>query len=122
MPWLDEDGKESKEVRLAVWTFLLAFVLFLTVHFILFYPRISHSWDGFDLSTDTSVSIDTGTRETITDTVIIEPGYDISVTDSEDEVIELEVITVNPDTGGPVQIEGFDYETGTFIELEMAIK
>ena len=59
---------------------------------------------------------------TFTDNVIIEPGYDISVTDSEDEVIELEVITINPDTGGPVQIEGFDYETGTFIELEMAIK
>ena len=81
-----------------------------------------HGWDGIDLSTDTDISIDTGTRETITDTVIIEPGYDISVTDSEDEVIELEVITINPDTGGPVQIEGFDYETGTFIELEMAIK
>ena len=119
-----DDGLKEIErgFTIAGWSILLVITIYITIHFIVAFPKLVHGWDGIDLSTDTDISIDTGTRETITDTVIIEPGYDISVTDSEDEVIELEVISINPDTGGPVQIEGFDYETGTFIELEMAIK
>ena len=84
------------------------------------YPKLVHAWDGIDLSTDTDISIDTGTRETITDTVIIEPNYDIPITDAENETVEMTVITVMPTPAGIDQIEVYDSETNESMELEMS--
>ena len=115
---LELTEQNAQLLNKCAWVVFAFTVIYFGAHI---YVAKVNGWDGIDLSTDTDISIDTGTRSTIPDTVIVEPGYDISVTDSENETIELEVITVNPDTGGPVQIETFDYETGAYIELEMGI-
>ena len=115
--------ENNKTLDFYAWIVLLLSVLYFGGHFMV---ATANGWDGliFDYgnSGDTDISIDTGTRETISDTVIIEPGYDIAVTDSENETIELEVITVNPDTGGPVQIEAYDSETNEYYDLEMNLR
>ncbi len=123
MNWID-----SKGARMSAWTLLLVMVIYISVHFILAYPKLVHGWDGYieynmntsgeDIAPD--ISIDTGTRETITDTVIIEPGYDIPVTDSEGNTIEMEIINVMPTPAGIDQIEVFDYETNESMDLEMS--
>ena len=127
MKLFDEDGKESKEVTIAVYLLQLIFVVFILVHVILALPKIVHGWDGvIDYNMSTSgedlapdISIDTGTRETITDTVIIEPGYDIPITDSGGNTIEMEIINVMPTPAGIDQIEVFDYEANESMELDM---
>ena len=121
MDWVDKmlSGKESRNVKLTVRMFLLVFLLFLLVHMIVAFPKIVHAWDGIDLSTDTDISISNGTRETITDTTIIEPGYDVSVTNSEDITFEMEIVNVMPTPAGIDQIEGHNYETNESVELEM---
>lgn len=115
MNWID-----SKGARMSAWTLLLVMVIYVGVHFILAYPKLVHGWDGIDLSTDTDISIDTGTRETITDTVIIEPGYDVPITDAEGNTIEMEIINVMPTPAGIDQIEVYDSETNESMELEMS--
>lgn len=123
MNWID-----SKGARMSAWTLLLVMIVYITVHFILAYPRLVHGWDGYieynmstsgeDLSPD--ISIDTGTRETITDTVIIEPGYDVPITDSEGSTTDMEIISIMPTPAGIDQIEVFDYETNESMDLEMS--
>lgn len=115
MNWID-----SKGARMSAWALLLVVVIYISIHFILAYPKLVHGWDGSDLSTDTDIFIDTGTRETITDTVIIEPNYDIPVTDAEGNTVEMTVITVTPTPAGIDQIEVYDSETNESIELEMS--
>ena len=121
MDWIDKmlSNKESRNVKLTVRTFLLVFLLFLLIHMIVAFPKIVHAWDGTDLSTDTDVSIGNGTRETITDTTIIDPGYDVPVTDSEDITFEMEITNFMPTPAGIDQIEGHNYETNESVELEM---
>jgi hypothetical protein len=121
MDWIDRmlSNKESRNVKLTVRMFLLVFLLFLLVHMIIAFPKIVHAWDGTDLSTDTDVSIGNGTRETVTDTTIIEPGYDVPVTDSENITIQMEIVKVMPTPAGIDQIEVFDYEANESKELEM---
>ena len=118
--WPCTDKEEPKIVLTTVKIFLLFFCVFILVQLIIGYPKIVHAWDGSDLSTDTDVSIDTGTRETITDTVIIEPGYDVPITDSEGDTVEMTVITVMPTPAGIDQIEVYDSETNESMELEMS--
>jgi len=115
MNWIDNKG-----TRMSAWTLLLVMVIYVGVHFILAYPKLVHGWDGIDLSTDTDISIDTGTRETITDTVIIEPGYDVPITDAEGNTIEMEIINVMPTPAGIDQIEVYDSQANETIELEMS--
>lgn len=124
MNWIDKmlSSKESRNVKLSLYTFFLFFLLFLLVHLIVAYPKIVHAWDGTDLSTDTDVSISNGTRETVTDTTIIEPGYDVPVTDSEDTTIDMEVTSVISTPAGLDQIEGHNYETNESVELEMDMR
>ena len=96
MNWIDKmlSSKESRNVKLSLYTFLLVFLLFLLVHLIVAYPKIVHAWDGTDLSTDTDISIGNGTRETITDTTIIEPGYDVPVSDSNGDTSEMSKLLI----------------------------
>ena len=115
MNWIDGKG-----AKMGAWALLLVFVIYIGIHFILAYPKLVHGWDGVELSTDTDISIDTGTRETITDTVIIEPNYDIPITNAEDETVEMTVITVMPTPAGIDQIEVYDSEANESIELEMS--
>ena len=124
MDWIDKmlSGDESRNVKLSVYTFLLAVCIFILVHLIIAYPKIVHAWDGTDLSTDTDVSIGNGTRETITDTTVVEPGYDVPVTDSEDTTIDMEVTSVISTPAGLDQIEGHNYETNESVELEMDMR
>ena len=122
MKLLDKDGKESREVRLTAWTFLLVIVLFILVHVIVAFPRIAHAWDGADLSTDTDISIDVGTRETITDTIIIEPGYDVPVTDSNGDISDVEIISTIETPAGITQIETYNYDAGEYADIEMSNK
>jgi len=110
----------EKNLETFAWGVLLLTVLYIGGHFILAFPKIANGWDGLDLSTDTDISIDTGTRESITDTIIIEPGYDIPITDSEGDTIEMEIINVMPTPAGIDQIEVFDYETNESMELDMS--
>ena len=123
MNWID-----SKGARMSAWTLLLVMIVYISVHFILAYPRLVHGWDGYieynmstsgeDLSPD--ISIDIGTRETITDTVIIEPGYDVPITDSEGSTTDMEIISIMPTPADIDQIEVFDYETNESMDLEMS--
>ena len=115
MNWID-----SKEAEMTAWALLLVFVIYIGIHFILAYPKLVHGWDGIDLSTDTDISIDTGTKETIADTVIIEPNYNIPVTDAEGETVEMTITTVTPTPAGIDQIEVYDSETNESVELEMS--
>ena len=124
MNWIDKmlSSKESRNVKLSLYTFFLFFLLFLLVHLIVAYPKIVHAWDGTDLSTDTDVSIGNGTKETITDTVIIEPGYDIPVTDSNGDTSDVEVTSIIETPAGITQIEVHDYDTGEWRDIEMSNK
>lgn len=130
MKLLDKDGKESKEVRLAIWTFLLIVVLFITVHFIIAYPKLVHAWDGAveynmdtsgeDLTPDVDISVDTGTRQTIESLRQITPGMNLELHDWEtNETKEVEIIKIDPATGGPVQMEVYDYDTGNHLDLRL---
>ena len=119
MNWID-----GRNARMSAWIVLLLSVLYFGGHFLV---AIANGWDGvIDYNMSTSgediapdISIDTGTRETITDTVIIEPGYDIPVTDSGGNTIEMEIINVMPTPAGVDQIEVFNYETNESMELDM---
>ena len=112
----------EKELNIYAWVVLLLSVLYFGGHFILALPTIANGWDGVELSTDSDISIDIGTRETITDTVIIEPGYDVPVTDSEDITIEMEIINIMPTPADIDQIEVYDYATGDYLDLSLDSK
>jgi hypothetical protein len=120
--WPCTDKEEPKIVLTTVKIFLLFFCVFILVQLIIGYPKIVHAWDGVDLSTDSDISIDTGTRETITDTVIIEPGYDIPVTDSNGDTSDVEVTSIIETPAGITQIEVHDYDTGEWRDVEMSNK
>lgn len=120
--WPCTDKEEPKIVLTTVKIFLLFFCVFILVQLIIGYPKIVHAWDGSDLSTDTDVSIDTGTRETITDTIIIEPGYDVPVTDSNGDTSDGEIISIMETPAGITQIEIHDYETNESVDVEMSIR
>ncbi len=114
MNWID--SKCSK----IIWrTILIIAVLYFGQHFL---TSTANAWDGVELSTDSDIFIDTGTRETITDTVIIEPGYDVPVTDSEDITIEMEIINIMPTPADIDQIEVYDYATGDYLDLSLDSK
>ncbi len=112
----------EKELDTYAWIVLLLSVLYFGGHFILALPTLASGWDGVDLGTDSDISIDIGTRETITDTVIIEPGYDVPVTNSEDITIEMEIINIMPTPADIDQIEVYDYATGDYLDLSLDSK
>ncbi|MDC3375215.1 hypothetical protein OAW27_00050 [bacterium] len=109
----------EKTLDTFAWVVLLLSVLYFGGHFII---ATANAWDGVDLSTDSDISIDTGTRETITDTVIIEPGYDIPVTDSNGDTYDGEIISIMETPAGITQIEIHDYETNESVDVEMSIR
>ena len=109
----------EKKLDACALVILLLSVLYFGGHFIV---ATANGWDGVDLSTDSDISIDTGTRETITDTVIIEPGYDVPVTNSEDITIEMEIINIMPTPADIDQIEVYDYATGDYLDLSLDSK
>jgi hypothetical protein len=113
----------EKELNTYAWVVLLLSVLYFGGHFILALPTLASGWDGVDLSTDSDVSIDTGTRETIESTDLLAPATDIEIFDyTANESTDVEVQYIYPDTGGPVQVEVYDYATGEYSVLEMEIK
>ena len=120
----------EKRLDTAAWIVLLLTVVYLMFHLIIAFPKIANGWDGIiDYGMSTSgndiapdIEIGTGTRETVEDTGLLIPGGEIQVTDSEGTVHDLEVIVVNPDTGGPVQIEAYDSETNEYYDLEMNLQ
>tara|TARA_B110000467_G_C18177140_1_gene398473 strand:+ start:466 stop:852 length:387 start_codon:yes stop_codon:yes gene_type:complete len=121
--WPCTDKEEPKIVLTTVKIFLLFFCVFILVQLIIGYPKIVHAWDGVDLSTDSDISIDTGTRETIESTDLLAPATDIEIFDyNANESTDVEVQYIYPDTGGPVQVEVYDYATGEYSVLEMEIK
>ena len=109
----------EKTLDTFAWVVLLVSVLYFGGHFII---ATANAWDGVDLSTDSDISIDTGTRETITDTVIIEPGYDVPVTDSNGDTSDVEVTSIIETPAGITQIEVHDYDTGEWRDVEMSNK
>ena len=120
----DDDGLKELErsFTIAGWSILLIITVYITVHFIIAFPKIAHGWDGIDLSTDTDISIETGTRSTIPDTVIVEPMQEIDVHDWEaNESRSVTIINIDPPTEGPVQMEVQDYDTGDYIDLSLDI-
>ena len=120
----DDDGLKELErsFTIAGWLILLIITVYIAVHFIIAFPKIAHGWDGIDLSADTDVSIDTGTRATISDTVILEPMQEIDVHDWEtNESKSVTIINIDPLTDGPVQMEVQDYDTGDNIDLTLDI-
>ena len=124
---IDDDGlKElNKSLTTAGWWICLIITIYVLVHFILAFPKLVHAWDGtasVDLSQETDVSIDTGTRATISDTVILEPMQEIDVHDWEtNESKSMTIIKIDPLTDGPVQMEVQDYDTGDNIDLTLDI-
>ena len=109
----------EKKLDACALVILLLSVLYFGGHFIV---ATANGWDGVDLSTDSDISIDTGTRETITDTVIIEPGYDVPVTDSNGDTSDGEIISIIETPAGITQIEIYDYETNESKNVEMSIR
>ena len=116
----------EKDLDTAAWVVLLLAIVYIGGHFIV---ATANGWDGIidygELSGDSiapDIELNTGTRETVEDTGLVIPGGEIQVTDSEGTVHDLEVIAVNPDIGGPVQIETYDSETNEYYDLEMNIK
>ena len=117
------------EMRLdtSAWIILLLSVLYFGGHFIV---AKANGWDGIidygmstsgdDLAPD--IELNTGTRETVENSGLLIPGGEIQVTDSEGSVHDLEVIVINPDTGGPVQIEAYDSETNEYYDLQMNLR
>ena len=116
----------ERHLDTAAWVVLLLTVVYIGGHFVV---ATANGWDGIidygELSGDSTASdieLNTGTRETVEDSGLVIPGGEIQVTDSEGTVHDLEVIVVNPDTGGPVQIEAYDSETNEYYDLEMNIR
>jgi len=117
----------ERHLDTAAWVVLLLTVVYIGGHFVV---ATANGWDGIidygmstsgdDLAPD--IELNTGTRETVEDSGLVIPGGEIQVTDSEGTVHDLEVIIVNPDTGGPVQIEAYDSETNEYYDLEMNIR
>ena len=111
---------DSKEVRFVMWIILLLSVLYIGGHFVK-----AHAWDGTaeyntDISTETDISIDTGTKQTIESTGQVTPGMDIEVHDWEtNETKEIEITNINPPTGGPTQMEGYSYDSGDYLDLRL---
>ena len=112
--------KMEKNFELAAWVILFLSVIYFGGHFI---SANATAWDGIDLDTGSDISIDTGTRATIESTGSIEPGMDIEVYDFDsNESSDVEIQYTHPDTGGPVQVEVYNYTTGEYSVLEMEIK
>ena len=116
----------ERHLDTAAWVVLLLTVVYIGGHFVV---ATANGWDGIinygELSggsTGSDIELNTGTREAVEDSGLIIPGGEIQVTDSEGTVHDLEVIIVNPDTGGPVQIEAYDSETNEYYDLEMNIR
>jgi len=112
--------KMEKNFELAAWVILVVSVMYFGAHFIV---ATATAWDGVDLDTGSDISLDTGTRATIESTGSIEPGMDVEVYNFDlNESMDLEIQSVDPDTGGPLQFEVYDYSTGEYSVLEMEIK
>ncbi len=125
MEWIDKmlSQEESTGVKMGILIFLLSVVIFITVHLIIAYPKLVHAWDGTveynmdtsgeDLAPNVDISIDTGTRQTIESIGQLKPGMNLEVHDwGTNETKEVEIIKIDPPTGGPVQMEAYDYNTG----------
>tara|TARA_B100000470_G_scaffold72642_3_gene55538 strand:+ start:2069 stop:2440 length:372 start_codon:yes stop_codon:yes gene_type:complete len=120
----DDDGLKELErsFTIAGWSILLIITVYITVHFIIAFPKIAHGWDGIDLSADTDISIETGTRSTIPDTIILEPMQEIEVHDWEtNESKSVTIIKIDPPTEGPIQMEVQDYGTGDYMDFSLDI-
>ena len=112
--------KMEKNFELAAWVILFLSVIYFGGHFI---SANATAWDGIDLDTGSDISIDIGTRATIESTGSIESGMDLEVYDFDlNESKDVEIQYTYPDTGGPVQVEVYDYGTGEYSVLEMEIK
>ena len=113
--------EDNKTLDFYAWIVLLLSVLYFGGHFMV---ATANGWDGliWDYGNDADIEINAGTRETVEDTGLVIPGGEIEVIDSEGDVHNLEVIVVNPDTEGPVQIEAYDAETNEFYDLEMNLR
>tara|TARA_R110002110_G_scaffold52809_1_gene153208 strand:+ start:136 stop:492 length:357 start_codon:yes stop_codon:yes gene_type:complete len=117
----------EKNLDTTAWIVLLLSVLYFGGHFMV---AKANGWDGvLDYNMSTSgedlapdISIGTGTRDTITDTVVIEPGYDIPITDSEGDTIEMEIINIMPTPAVIDQIEVYNYDTGDYLDLSLDSK
>jgi len=117
----------EKNLDTTAWVILLLSVLYFGGHFIV---ATANGWDGvIDYNMSTSgddlapdIELNTGTRETVENSGLLIPGGEIQVTDSEGSVHDLEVIVINPDTGGPVQIEAYDSETNEYYDLQMNLR
>tara|TARA_R110000787_G_scaffold193566_4_gene305116 strand:+ start:2056 stop:2400 length:345 start_codon:yes stop_codon:yes gene_type:complete len=112
--------KMEKNFELAAWVVLFLSVIYFGGHFIV---ANATAWDGLDADTGSDISLDTGTRATIESNNVMEPGMDIEVFNYDsNESTDVEVQYTYPDTGGPVQVEVYDYATGEYSVLEMEIK
>ena len=109
------------------WVVLFISIIYFGGHVIV---AKANGWDGvLDYNMSTSgddlapdIEVNTGTRETVENSGLLIPGGEIQVTDSEGSVHDLEVIVINPDTGGPVQIEAYDSETNEYYDLQMNLR
>jgi hypothetical protein len=113
-------ARMEKNFELAAWVILFLSAIYFGGHFIV---ATAHGWDGIDVDTGSDISLDTGTRATIESTGSLEPGMDIEIHNYDsNESTDFEIQSINPDTGGPVQVEVYDYDTGEYSVLEMEIK
>lgn len=86
-------------------------LLIITIFMILF-PALAYSWDGYDYDTDNYVEFD--------HPFSVKPGNDVEIYDySDDSYHDVHIITIKQE--GTTIIEVYDYDTGDYRTFEMLI-
>jgi len=129
---------DDKNLERFAWVVIVCSILYFGGHFLF---ALAYGWDGMNSSSSSapaatgrmmdnypsldygeSIELNTGTRVTVEDSGVLLPGGEVQITDSHGNIHDMEIITINPITGGPVQMEVYDAETGTYHDLEMNLQ
>ena len=117
---------DDKNLERFAWVVIVFSIFYFGGHFLI---ALAYGWDGElnSLSENTAIygtglELNTGTRSTVENSGLVIPGGEVQIIDSEGNTHDMEVITINPDTGGPVRMELYDAETHEYYEMDMNIR
>ncbi len=127
-----EESPTDKYLTRFAWIVIIFSILYFGGH-VIYATTKAYGWDGLmnpgylgessssilQPESDAVIELNSGTRELVQDSGLVLPGMDVTITDSENTAIEMEVITVMPTPAGVDQIEVYDPQTNTYYELEM---
>ena len=113
---------DDKNLERFAWLVIVFSIFYFGGHFLI---ALAYGWDGRmmdhypSMDYGESIELNMGTRATVEESGLLVPGGDVQITDSDGNIHDMEVISINPITNGPVQMDVYDFETGTFHDLEM---